>query len=38
MDLDTAFTHQSFSSLTVGLEFRPVKVLEPLCHLHPLWL
>ena len=27
----------TFSSLMVGSEFWPVMVLEPLCHLHPLW-
>ena len=37
MDLDTAFANQPFSSLMVGSEFQPVMVLEPLCHLHPLW-
>ena len=29
--------HAPFSSLTMGSEFWPVAVLEPLCLLHPLW-
>jgi hypothetical protein len=37
MDLGHAITAQPFSTLTIGSEFHPVSVLEPLCRYHPLW-
>ena len=37
MDIAAALAAQTFSALTVGSEFRPVHILEPLLHLHPLW-
>ncbi len=37
MDIEAALSAQPFSALTVGSEFRPVPVLEPLLYFHPLW-
>lgn len=37
LDLNKALRAQPFSSLPTGSEFRPVSILEPLCHCHPLW-
>lgn len=37
MDLSLALQDEPFSTLTIGSEFRPTHVLEPLLHYHPLW-
>lgn len=37
MDLGKALEAQPFSTLTIGSEFRPTPVLEPLLQHHPLW-
>jgi hypothetical protein len=36
-DLARALQAQPFSTLSLGSEFRPVHILEPLCGRHPLW-
>jgi hypothetical protein len=37
MDISRALLSQPFSTLTMGSEFRPVYILDPLCQYHPLW-
>jgi hypothetical protein len=37
MDIGWALAAQPFSTLTVGSEFQPMQLLEPLLSLHPLW-
>jgi len=37
MNLESALQAQPFSSLSIGSEFCPANMLEPLCGLHPLW-
>jgi len=37
MNLDAALQAQPYSSLSIGSEFRPAKVLKLMCGLHPLW-
>jgi hypothetical protein len=37
MDIGRVLAAQPFSTLTVGSEFQPTQILEPLFGLHPLW-
>jgi hypothetical protein len=37
MDLAKALQAQPYSTLTIGSEFQPTHVLEPLLQHHPLW-
>jgi hypothetical protein len=37
MDISWALLSQPFSTLTMGSEFRPIYILDPLCRYHPLW-
>jgi hypothetical protein len=36
-DVKEAISHQPFSALTIGSEFRHPSVLSPICRHHPLW-